>query len=159
MLLSVWKQKVTPFICSRSFKPDFVLIRQHAYSMALGEDFRSLVIGLQYGGIHTVNSLYSIYNFCSKPWVVSDNPALVHENTANKYLVLIKHRARPSVCFIGIHPFRLKPPSKQPQDSSWEYLGKNKQTNKHKTQKNPKPTGTAPLSASSNIKVLSPHPE
>ncbi|XP_010019615.1 PREDICTED: synapsin-3-like [Nestor notabilis] len=55
----------------RSFKPDFVLIRQHAYSMALGEDFRSLIIGFQYGGIHTVNSLYSIYNFCSKPWVFS----------------------------------------------------------------------------------------
>uniref|UniRef100_A0A8D0CBW9 Synapsin III n=1 Tax=Salvator merianae TaxID=96440 RepID=A0A8D0CBW9_SALMN len=55
----------------RSFKPDFVLIRQHAYNMALGEDFRSLVIGLQYGGIHSVNSLFSIYNFCSKPWVFS----------------------------------------------------------------------------------------
>ncbi|NXN16775.1 SYN3 protein, partial [Indicator maculatus] len=55
----------------RSFKPDFVLVRQHAYSMALGEDFRSLIIGLQYGGVHTVNSLYSIYNFCSKPWVFS----------------------------------------------------------------------------------------
>ncbi|XP_048356089.1 synapsin-3 [Sphaerodactylus townsendi] len=55
----------------RSFKPDFVLIRQHAYSMALGEDFRSLVIGLQYGGVHSVNSFFSIYNFCSKPWVFS----------------------------------------------------------------------------------------
>nr|XP_028603328.1 synapsin-3 isoform X1 [Podarcis muralis]XP_028603329.1 synapsin-3 isoform X1 [Podarcis muralis] len=55
----------------RSFKPDFVLIRQHAYSMALGEDFRSLIIGLQYGGVHSVNSLFSIYNFCSKPWVFS----------------------------------------------------------------------------------------
>ncbi|XP_066489481.1 synapsin-3 isoform X1 [Tiliqua scincoides] len=55
----------------RSFKPDFVLVRQHAYSMALGEDFRSLVIGLQYGGVHSVNSLFSIYNFCSKPWVFS----------------------------------------------------------------------------------------
>ncbi|XP_053113361.1 synapsin-3 isoform X2 [Hemicordylus capensis] len=55
----------------RSFKPDFVLIRQHAYSMALGEDFRSLVIGLQYGGVQSVNSLFSIYNFCSKPWVFS----------------------------------------------------------------------------------------
>lgn len=67
---------------SRSFKPDFVLIRQHAYSMALGEDFRGLIIGLQYGGIHTVNSLYSIYNFCSKPWVVSDDPALLRANIA-----------------------------------------------------------------------------
>ncbi|XP_003220976.2 synapsin-3 [Anolis carolinensis] len=55
----------------RSFKPDFVLIRQHAYSMALGEDFRSLVIGLQYGGVPSINSLFSIYNFCSKPWVFS----------------------------------------------------------------------------------------
>ncbi|XP_075066542.1 synapsin-3 [Mixophyes fleayi] len=55
----------------RSFKPDFVLIRQHAYSMTLGEDFRSLIIGLQYGAVPSVNSLYSIYNFCSKPWVFS----------------------------------------------------------------------------------------
>ncbi|XP_064417679.1 synapsin-3 isoform X2 [Latimeria chalumnae] len=55
----------------RSFKPDFILIRQHAYSMALGEDYRSLIIGLQYGGIPSVNSLHSIYNFCSKPWVFS----------------------------------------------------------------------------------------
>uniref|UniRef100_A0A5F8G4T1 Synapsin III n=1 Tax=Monodelphis domestica TaxID=13616 RepID=A0A5F8G4T1_MONDO len=55
----------------RSFKPDFVLVRQHAYSMTLAEDYRSLVIGLQYGGLPSVNSLYSIYNFCSKPWVFS----------------------------------------------------------------------------------------
>uniref|UniRef100_A0A8C9RPT8 Synapsin-3-like n=1 Tax=Scleropages formosus TaxID=113540 RepID=A0A8C9RPT8_SCLFO len=55
----------------RSFKPDFVLIRQHAYSMTPGEDFRSHVIGLQFGGVPSVNSLFSIYNFCSKPWVFS----------------------------------------------------------------------------------------
>ncbi|MGH0116598.1 UNVERIFIED_CONTAM: hypothetical protein FKN15_014798 [Acipenser sinensis] len=55
----------------RSFKPDLVLVRQHAYSMAHGEDFRSLIIGLQYGGVQGLNSLHSIYNFCSKPWVVS----------------------------------------------------------------------------------------
>nr|XP_055046660.1 synapsin-3 [Misgurnus anguillicaudatus] len=55
----------------RSFKPDFVLIRQHAYSMSPGEDFRNLVMGLQYGAIPSVNSLFSIYNFCSKPWVFS----------------------------------------------------------------------------------------
>lgn len=59
----------------RSFKPDFLLVRQHAYSMALGEDYRSLVIGLQYGGLPAVNSLYSVYNFCSKPWVVGDGRA------------------------------------------------------------------------------------
>uniref|UniRef100_A0A3B3QUZ7 Synapsin-2 n=1 Tax=Paramormyrops kingsleyae TaxID=1676925 RepID=A0A3B3QUZ7_9TELE len=52
----------------RSFKPDFVLIRQHAFSMAENEDFRNLIIGLQYGGIPSINSLDSIYNLCDKPW-------------------------------------------------------------------------------------------
>ncbi|KAF3859119.1 hypothetical protein F7725_021518 [Dissostichus mawsoni] len=40
----------------RSFKPDFVLIRQHAYSMVPGEDFRNLVIGLHFGGVPSSNS-------------------------------------------------------------------------------------------------------
>ncbi|XP_072522602.1 synapsin-2b [Salminus brasiliensis] len=52
----------------RSFKPDFVLVRQHAYSMTQNEDFRNLIIGLQYAGIPSVNSLESIYNLCDKPW-------------------------------------------------------------------------------------------
>lgn len=81
VLLNV-ESSIIPLLSSRSFRPDFVLIRQHAYSMALGEDFRSLIIGLQYGGIHTVNSLYSIYNFCSKPWVVSDDSAMLNVSTA-----------------------------------------------------------------------------
>ncbi|XP_076008837.1 synapsin-3 [Genypterus blacodes] len=55
----------------RAVKPDFVLIRQHAYSMVPGEDFRNLVIGMHFGGVPSVNSLFSIYNFCSKPWVFS----------------------------------------------------------------------------------------
>ncbi|XP_051028714.1 synapsin-3-like [Acomys russatus] len=62
----------------RSFKPDFILVRQHAYSMALAEDYRSLVIGLQYGGLPAVNSLYSVYNFCSKPWVFSQLIKIFH---------------------------------------------------------------------------------
>uniref|UniRef100_A0A8B9JZL8 Synapsin-1 n=1 Tax=Astyanax mexicanus TaxID=7994 RepID=A0A8B9JZL8_ASTMX len=52
----------------RSFKPDFVLVRQHAYSMTQNEDFRNMIIGLQYAGIPSVNSLESIYNLCDKPW-------------------------------------------------------------------------------------------
>ncbi|XP_041802115.1 synapsin-2a isoform X3 [Chelmon rostratus] len=52
----------------RSFKPDFVLIRQHAFSMTQNEDFRNLIIGLQYGGVPSINSLSSIYNLCDKPW-------------------------------------------------------------------------------------------
>ncbi|XP_076874901.1 synapsin-2a [Brachyhypopomus gauderio] len=52
----------------RSFKPDFVLIRQHAFSMTENADFRNLVIGLQYAGIPSINSLESVYNLCDKPW-------------------------------------------------------------------------------------------
>ncbi|NXI58121.1 SYN2 protein, partial [Chloroceryle aenea] len=53
----------------RSFRPDFVLVRQHSFSMAENEDFRNLIIGMQYAGIPSINSLESIYNFCDKPWV------------------------------------------------------------------------------------------
>ncbi|KAH1167485.1 hypothetical protein KIL84_002968, partial [Mauremys mutica] len=52
----------------RSFRPDFVLVRQHSFSMAENEDFRNLIIGMHYAGIPSVNSLESIYNFCDKPW-------------------------------------------------------------------------------------------
>ncbi|XP_037398272.1 synapsin-3 [Pygocentrus nattereri] len=69
----------------RSFKPDFVLIRQHAFSMTPGEDFRSLVIGLQYGGVASINSLHSIYNFCSKPWVFSHMVKLYHTLGPEKF--------------------------------------------------------------------------
>ncbi|KAM3926595.1 synapsin-3 [Leptodactylus fuscus] len=69
----------------RSFKPDFVLIRQHAYSMTPGEDFRSLIMGLQYGGVPSVNSLYSIYNFCSKPWVFSQLIKIFQRLGAEKF--------------------------------------------------------------------------
>ncbi|MGH0140338.1 UNVERIFIED_CONTAM: hypothetical protein FKN15_001356 [Acipenser sinensis] len=85
-------------ICSReiyidrSFKPDLVLVRQHAYSMAQGEDFRSLIIGLQYGGVPGLNSLHSIYNFCSKPWVVSAVQAR-HSWSFKPDLVLVRQHA------------------------------------------------------------------
>ncbi|XP_071390105.1 synapsin-1 [Centroberyx affinis] len=54
---------------TKSFKPDFVLIRQHAFSMDKNGDHRNMVIGLQYAGLPSVNSLHSVYNFCDKPWV------------------------------------------------------------------------------------------
>uniref|UniRef100_A0A3Q1BP91 Synapsin-1 n=1 Tax=Amphiprion ocellaris TaxID=80972 RepID=A0A3Q1BP91_AMPOC len=69
----------------RSFKPDFVLIRQHAYSMVPGEDFRNLVIGLHFGGVPSINSLFSIYNFCSKPWVFSQMIKLYHSLGPEKF--------------------------------------------------------------------------
>uniref|UniRef100_A0A3Q2XIM5 Synapsin III n=1 Tax=Hippocampus comes TaxID=109280 RepID=A0A3Q2XIM5_HIPCM len=69
----------------RSFKPDFVLIRQHAYSMVPGEDFRNLVIGLHFGGVPSINSVFSIYNFCSKPWVFSQMIRIYHSLGAEKF--------------------------------------------------------------------------
>lgn len=45
----------------RSFRPDFVLIRQNLRDAS--EDNRSLLLGLKYGGVPSVNSLSSIYNF------------------------------------------------------------------------------------------------
>ncbi|XP_048096938.1 synapsin-2a isoform X2 [Alosa alosa] len=63
--MQVWRNETKVI---RSFKPDFVLIRQHAYSMTENEDFRNLIIALQYSGIPSLNSLDSIYNLCDKPW-------------------------------------------------------------------------------------------
>uniref|UniRef100_A0A8C2JRF2 Synapsin-1 n=1 Tax=Cyprinus carpio TaxID=7962 RepID=A0A8C2JRF2_CYPCA len=54
---------------TKCFKPDFVLVRQHAFSMAKNGDHRNIVIGLQYAGLPSVNSIHSVYNFCDKPWV------------------------------------------------------------------------------------------
>ncbi|XP_011495025.1 PREDICTED: synapsin [Ceratosolen solmsi marchali] len=51
----------------RSFKPDFVLIRQNLRDA--NEDYKNLLLGFMYGGIPSVNSLQAIYNFQDKPWV------------------------------------------------------------------------------------------
>nr|AAK83048.1 synapsin isoform 2.1 [Aplysia californica] len=51
----------------RSFKPDFVLIRQHVRDAH--EDWRNLLLGFKYGAIPSVNSLTAEYNFLDKPWV------------------------------------------------------------------------------------------
>ncbi|XP_074657259.1 synapsin-like, partial [Tubulanus polymorphus] len=53
----------------RSFKPDLVLIRQHVRDA--NEDWRNIILGLKYGGIPSVNSLHSMYQFLDKPWVFS----------------------------------------------------------------------------------------
>lgn len=52
----------------RSFKPDFVLVRQHGHDAQ--HDWRNLIIGLHYGGIPSINALPSIYAFLDKPYVV-----------------------------------------------------------------------------------------
>ncbi|KAJ8302106.1 hypothetical protein KUTeg_021093 [Tegillarca granosa] len=54
---------------SMSFKPDFLLIRQNIRDA--GENWKNILIGFQYGGIPSINSLHSIYNFQDRPWVFS----------------------------------------------------------------------------------------
>ncbi|XP_061187733.1 synapsin-like [Saccostrea echinata] len=51
----------------RSFKPDFLLIRQSVRDAC--EDWKNILLGFQYGGIPSINSLHSIYNFQDRPWV------------------------------------------------------------------------------------------
>ncbi|XP_048589612.1 synapsin-2 isoform X2 [Nematostella vectensis] len=55
----------------RSFRPDFVLVRQSIRGIGPREDYRHILLGLQFGNVPSVNSLESIYNFAEKPWVFS----------------------------------------------------------------------------------------
>lgn len=45
----------------RSFKPDFLLIRQNLRDA--GEDNKNLLLGFEFGGIPSVNTLRSVYGF------------------------------------------------------------------------------------------------
>ncbi|XP_005926959.1 synapsin-1 isoform X1 [Haplochromis burtoni] len=74
---------------TKSFKPDFVLIRQHAFSMDKNGDHRNIVIGLQYAGLPSVNSLHSVYNFCDKPWVFAQMSRL-HKQLGSEEFPLIE---------------------------------------------------------------------
>ncbi|XP_045891225.1 synapsin-1 isoform X1 [Micropterus dolomieu] len=74
---------------TKSFKPDFVLIRQHAFSMDKNGDHRNMVIGLQYAGLPSVNSLHSVYNFCDKPWVFAQMSRL-HKQVGPEEFPLIE---------------------------------------------------------------------
>lgn len=60
-------QKCFLIFC-RSFRPDFLLIRQHPVDA--NENWKSIILGLHYGGIPSVNSLDAVYNMLDKPWVV-----------------------------------------------------------------------------------------
>ncbi|XP_046441849.1 synapsin-like [Daphnia pulex] len=51
----------------RAFRPDFVLIRQNMRDA--GEDYKSIVLGLKFGGVPSINSLEAVYHFQDKPWV------------------------------------------------------------------------------------------
>lgn len=56
------------FKVARTFRPDFVLIRQNVHDLT--NNYSDLIFGLRYGNIPSTNSLDSVYNFKDKPWVV-----------------------------------------------------------------------------------------
>ncbi|KXJ80389.1 hypothetical protein RP20_CCG025385 [Aedes albopictus] len=51
----------------KSYRPDFILVRQAPRDGA--KDYRSTLLGLKYGGVPSINSLHSLYQFQDKPWV------------------------------------------------------------------------------------------
>nr|CAH8856993.1 unnamed protein product [Trichobilharzia regenti] len=51
----------------RSFKPDFVLIRQHPSDS--NEDWQPILTGLMYGGTPSMNTLHAVYNMKNRPWL------------------------------------------------------------------------------------------
>ena len=85
------------FLLSRSFQPDFVLVRQHVRDAT--ENWRNIILGLQYGAIPSINSLQSIYNFLDKPWVVSIPPpsnrhGIMTQSIGLLYFTLTRQRLR-----------------------------------------------------------------
>lgn len=51
---------------ARSFRPDFVLVRQNLKDA--GEDNKNILLGFKYGGVPTINNLNAIYNFQVKSY-------------------------------------------------------------------------------------------
>ncbi|XP_072026159.1 synapsin-like [Amphiura filiformis] len=70
---------------ARTFKPDFVLVRQHARSMEVSEDWKNLIIGFQYGNIPSINSWQAIFNFMDKPWVFSQLSKFQEKHGKDKF--------------------------------------------------------------------------
>lgn len=54
----------------RSFRPDFVLIRQYVRDINI--DWTNIVLGFQYGAVPGVNSMKALYNFRDKPWIFAE---------------------------------------------------------------------------------------
>lgn len=69
--ISIELLSVAHMLIFRSFRPDFVLVRQSVRGIGPREDHRNILLGLQFGNVPSINSLNSIYNFAEKPWVVS----------------------------------------------------------------------------------------
>ncbi|ESO12381.1 hypothetical protein HELRODRAFT_62123, partial [Helobdella robusta] len=66
-----------------AFQPDFVLIRQHVKNIS--NDYTNIVLGLRNGGVASVNSLDSIFNFLDKPWVFAHLIRIQRKIGKNKF--------------------------------------------------------------------------
>ncbi|CAB0035534.1 unnamed protein product [Trichogramma brassicae] len=76
----------------RSFKPDFVLIRQNLRDA--GEDNKNLLLGLMYGGVPSVNNLQAIYNFqVSLAWLLESRVDSIQYSVL---LIIFAHSDRTS---------------------------------------------------------------
>ncbi|XP_058795229.1 synapsin [Phymastichus coffea] len=94
----------------RSFKPDFVLVRQNLRDA--GEDYKNILLGLMYGGIPSVNNLQAIYNFQDKPWVFAhllglqrrlgrENFPLIEQTFYPNYREMVRAARYPLVVKLG----------------------------------------------------------
>ncbi|CAF0762176.1 unnamed protein product [Rotaria sp. Silwood1] len=54
----------------RSFRPDFVLVRQYVKDINI--DWTNIILGMQYGALPGVNSMKALYNFRDKPWIFAE---------------------------------------------------------------------------------------
>lgn len=95
---------------ARSFKPDFVLVRQNLKDA--GEDYKSTLLGLKYGGVPSINTLSAIYNFQDKPWVFGhlislqkklgkDNFPLIDQSFYPNWKEMMSSSKLPAVVKIG----------------------------------------------------------
>lgn len=91
-------------------KPDFLLIRQDPRDA--GEDFKSVLLGFQYGQVRSINSLQSIYNFQDKPWVYAhllglqkklgkENFPLIEQSFYQNHMEIVHKGGYPCVFKIG----------------------------------------------------------
>ncbi|EDO39526.1 predicted protein, partial [Nematostella vectensis] len=94
----------------RSFRPDFVLVRQSIRGIGPREDYRHILLGLQFGNVPSVNSLESIYNFAEKPWVFSqliqikkrlgkEEFPLIEQAYYPNHKEMVSHRARITISY------------------------------------------------------------
>ncbi|CAF1323899.1 unnamed protein product [Rotaria sp. Silwood1] len=54
----------------RSFRPDFILVRQYVRDINI--DSTNIILGIEYGAVPSVNSMKALYNFRDKSWIFSE---------------------------------------------------------------------------------------